>query len=144
MAVAAVALKLPLLLPACTLVVAGMVSNELLLPRLTLTPFVGAFPDSVTVHGTLSPWTRLVGAQERPEIPGVALIVTVPLVPAEVMIALPAALTPSGLITLIVVLVDAATSTVATTPCEITLLLSPVRLLKPVSRQVMLPTAGAQ
>lgn len=86
--------KVAEVLPAVILSVLGTVKVELLLPRLTAKPPLGAAPVRVTVHSVEPGVTKLLGAHDNPLKPTVWLTVICPPAPDAVR-ALPSAPTPS-------------------------------------------------
>jgi hypothetical protein len=97
---AAVALKLAVVAPAATVTEAGTVSSALLLASVTLAPPVGAAVFKVIPQLAAVPGFRLPGLHVTEEMVGTVMI---PLVPADPVIPLPVALTPTGLIMVIAV-----------------------------------------
>jgi hypothetical protein len=100
MVAAAVALKVAVVDPAAAVTDAGTVSEVLLLASVTAEPPAGAAVFKVTVQLAAVLVFRLTGLQATDEIVGTVMI---PLVPADPVITVPAASTPTGLIMVIAV-----------------------------------------
>jgi hypothetical protein len=97
---AEVALKVAVVAPAVTVTDAGTVSEVLLLARVTLAPPAGAAVLRVTVQLAAALEFRFPGLHVTDEMAGTA---TIALVPAEIDSPVPVASTPTGLVTVIVV-----------------------------------------
>jgi len=92
---AAVVLNVAVVAPAVTVAVAGTVSSPLLLASVTVEPPVGAVCVSVTVQVEAVPWPKLDGLQVTADSVG---MLTTPPPAAGDAIPEPAALTATGLI----------------------------------------------
>jgi hypothetical protein len=135
---AAVALKFAPDDPAGTVMVAGTVSNELLLDNEMAIPPDGAGMFSIAMHDEICPPFRLPGAHVIEE--RAAGTATVPPVVLNAGSPEPVAATPTAFIMLIDVVVALAASVtwmLATAPADIAF------VFKPVSRQVKKPGAEA-
>jgi hypothetical protein len=100
MVAAAVALKVAVVDPAATVTEAGTVSRALLLASVTAEPPAGAAVFKVTVQLAAVLVFRLTGLHVTDEMVGTVMI---PLVPADPVITVPVASTPTGLFMVIAV-----------------------------------------